>query len=441
VRKQAAIVAISALLLALFSTPSAQADVAGTGACAITVTSASGVVVVNSGTHCYIAFTATGSNAFTVPDAVTSTDLLIIAGGGAGGVYAFAGGGGAGEVALASGYTVTPSTTISVSVGAGGTSNGSSTSGVSTSGSNSWVGSSSGTVANGGGAGSSFSQSAVFSGGSGGGGSEKSSTTQGGAGLGGASVKSTFGTATRYGNAGGLVPANVGQAGGGGGGAGAAGGAAIAFGRPGSGGSGTNAVATWLTALTPGMTSISGWGTATAGGFIAGGGGGGGNSATYIGTGGAGGGGKSGGENSIASGFPGVANTGSGGGGAAYLGPAVPGGAGGSGLVVVRYLVPPSLSNITIATSATKIFRSATTITATLGPAGSDGKVTFYQSGKKIAGCISLPSSSLAATCNWRPTTRGSVRLHATLIPTSSSVTASTSPTVQVNIVPRTSIR
>lgn len=344
-KKLSAIAAISGLLLAPFSLPSAHAATAGSGACAITVTSATGVVVVNSGSFCYVAFTATGSNAFTVPAGVTAPDILIIGGGGAGGVYAFAGGGGAGEVALATGYSVTPSSSISISVGAGGTSDGSSTNGISQSGSNSWVGSSTTLAANGGGAGTSFSQSAVFSGGSGGGGAEKTSTTQGGLGAGGASVKSTFGTATRYGNAGGGVPPSIGQAGGGGGGAGAAGGAAIAQGRPGSGGSGTNAVSTWLSALSSGMTSITGWVTATSGGFIAGGGGGGGNSPSYLGAGGAGGGGKSGGENSLASGFPGIANTGGGGGGAAYVGSPYPGGAGGAGLVVVRYsndLTPPT---------------------------------------------------------------------------------------------------
>lgn len=148
-KKFSTVVAISAFLLSLFSVPSAQADTAGAGACAITVTSAAGVVVVNSGTFCYVAFTTTGTNAFTVPAGVTAPDLLVIAGGGAGGSFAFGGGGGAGELALATAYPVTPSSQISVSVGAGGTSTGNFSGARSSKGSNSWVGSSTGSPSGG----------------------------------------------------------------------------------------------------------------------------------------------------------------------------------------------------------------------------------------------------------------------------------------------------
>lgn len=100
-RKHLACAAVAGLFLALISPPAARAETAGSGACAVTVTTAANVVVANSGGYCYLAFTATGANAFTVPTGVTSADFLIIAGGGAGGSYAFGGGGGAGEVAVA----------------------------------------------------------------------------------------------------------------------------------------------------------------------------------------------------------------------------------------------------------------------------------------------------------------------------------------------------
>lgn len=307
---------------------SASAATVGTNACTTTVTSSTGVVVVASGNYCYIAFTATGSNAFTVPVGVTTVDALLIAGGGAGGSYAFGGGGGAGEVALSAGYSATSAAAVSIFVGSGGTSNGNTSGSTSTSGTNSWVGTSTTLAAAGGGSGASYSRTGS-NGGSGGGGSE---STLGG--IGGSSIKSTFGTATRYGNAGGATRAANDQAGGGGGGAGAAGGINTGYGAPGPGGSGTNAVSSWLTGIRNGMSAVTGWESATATGYIAAGGGGGSNGVAGVGgTGGGGNGGKTGNFNGIA----GIANTGSGGGGAAFSGSGGYGGAGGSGLIVIRF--------------------------------------------------------------------------------------------------------
>ena len=78
----------------------------------------------------------------------------------------------------------------------------------------------------------------------------------------------------------------------------------------------------------------------------------------------------------------------------------------------------PVSSSIALSSSSTVAYRQTMVITASLGVSGTDGKVTFYANGKKIAGCISKPSSSLAATCSWRPTQRGSVNLTAKLVPT-----------------------
>jgi hypothetical protein len=101
----------------------------------------------------------------------------------------------------------------------------------------------------------------------------------------------------------------------------------------------------------------------------------------------------------------------------------------------------PSASSLSVSTSATSALRTSTAITANLGVAGSDGRVTFYQNGKKISGCIKILSSALVATCNWRPTTRGTMRIHAQLVPTSSSFLSSTSASVQANVVSRSGRR
>lgn len=378
-KKMSTVAAIGGLILALISAPTAAADTVGTGDCATTVTSASGVVAVTSGSSCYIAFTATGSNAFTVPSGITSVSLLIIAGGGGGGSFAFAGGGGAGELALASSYSVNSSTAVSISVGTGGTSSGSASGSSSTSGSNSWVGSSTGTVANGGGFGGSHnvSSSAGGNGGSGGGEGENNNGP-----LPGASVKSTFGSATRYGNGGGTTTAA--QAGGGGGGAGGSGGGVSTFGYPGNGGSGTNAVASWLSAIRSGMTSISGWATATTSGFIAGGGGGGSNN-TAVADGGAGGGGAGGPISACSPSIApvavaGIANTGSGGGGANYACGGGRGGAGGSGLVVVRFSAPlsfPSADTFTTLENSTAVGSITASDSATISIFGGDDQAKF----------------------------------------------------------------
>jgi len=89
--------------------------------------------------------------------------------------------------------------------------------------------------------------------------------------------------------------------------------------------------------------------------------------------------------------------------------------------------VPPTASSISLGGSSTATFRQPMTVTASLGVAGTDGKVTFFANGKRIPGCISKQTTSLATSCSWRPSRRGSVSLTARLVPTDSSYGASTS--------------
>jgi hypothetical protein len=100
-----------------------------------------------------------------------------------------------------------------------------------------------------------------------------------------------------------------------------------------------------------------------------------------------------------------------------------------------------SASTIAMSAPTTATFRVASFITATMGEVGSDGKVTFYANKKKIQGCISIPSSSLSATCSWRPATRGNIALSAKVVPNDSNVTASTSAPIQVKVSNRSTRR
>lgn len=101
----------------------------------------------------------------------------------------------------------------------------------------------------------------------------------------------------------------------------------------------------------------------------------------------------------------------------------------------------PSASSLSLAVSANTVYRTSSTITATLGVAGSDGKVTFYQNGKRIPGCINVSSSALVATCPWNPTSRGKIKIEAKLVPNSASFLSSNSDPVQSQVLNRTSRR
>ena len=73
-----------------------------------------------NGNSVVLKFTSIGSCTWDVPSGITSISILIVAGGGGGGGDA-AGGGGAGGVYINSSLAVTPSTTKTIQVGAGGT--------------------------------------------------------------------------------------------------------------------------------------------------------------------------------------------------------------------------------------------------------------------------------------------------------------------------------
>jgi hypothetical protein len=69
-----------------------------------------------------VRFNGTGTTTWTVPSGVTEVEYLVVAGGGGGGIP-YGGGGGAGGLLSGTEYPVSPGTTVTVSVGAGGAAN------------------------------------------------------------------------------------------------------------------------------------------------------------------------------------------------------------------------------------------------------------------------------------------------------------------------------
>ena len=278
----------------------------------------------------------TSSGTFSVPSGLTSAEVLVV-GGGAGGASQHGGGGGAGGLIFMPGYPVTPSGTITVTVGCGGnggpanspTPFGSSPGAPGLPGQDSAFGSpgdpglGSGGIltAKGGGAGGGY-QGGIgddgVPGGSGGG-------AQGGGGSksGGSATQPTQpgnSGAYGFGNAGGSASTQGGGSGGGGAGAG---------GAPTGGGNGADGGAGRAYTIADGTTPV----------YYAGGGGGGNHGGPETGCGGQGGGGPGGwyptsgpGVSCATAGQP---NTGGGGGGSGASG--YPGASGGKGIVIVRY--------------------------------------------------------------------------------------------------------
>lgn len=102
-------------------------------------------------------------------------------------------------------------------------------------------------------------------------------------------------------------------------------------------------------------------------------------------------------------------------------------------------------SNVTTASFTTvnlAYFRQPTSIVVTV--TGTTGKVTFKHEGKNIVGCIkvsTVTSSTITATCNWRPSVKKYVSLTATFVPTSNVYTTSTTPAMRTLVVARSGPR
>ncbi|MFA7121387.1 MAG: DUF2341 domain-containing protein, partial [Bacilli bacterium] len=284
-------------------------------------------------------YTETGSHTYTVPAGVSSVAVLIVGGGGGGAGRDVSGGGGAGGLIFRPGYTVTPGSTLTVDVGAGGAGgvDYAATPIPNSSGENGGNSTFGDLTALGGGGGGYYLASGI-SGGSGGGAGREGIPNVGGSALQPGSESGGYGNPGGRGSGG----AGTSDAGGGGGGAGMPGTNGVVN-KGGNGGQG-------LSAVTVGETEYS-FAAVFAGleaghivdgdSYFAGGGGG----STHrsgtanIGIGGAGGGGSA----ATGNGINGSPNTG--GGGGAGRGTLNHGGAGGSGVIIIRAYssTPPSL--------------------------------------------------------------------------------------------------
>lgn len=273
-----------------------------------------GDTIMTDGSYWYHAFLSSGT--FTPRKSITA-DYAVIAGGAAGSI---AGGAGAGGFRLASSQSLTE-TAYTATIGSGGSGLTNGNNGTSVKGNNSsFIGGAVSTTATGGGGGGAVNTQPGATGGSGGG---------GGSAAGGAGNQGGYSPVEGYnGGAGGSYASPY--MGGGGGGAGGVGGNSVGS-VGGAGGIGTNAISTWLSALSSSMTGP--WATATATGYIASGGAGG----SYDGGGTSGAVSLGGGKAYVGGGgTAGTPNTG--GGGGSTTGGSVAGN-GGSGIIIVRYAV------------------------------------------------------------------------------------------------------
>lgn len=318
-----------ASLVSLFQTPIAQAASVGSGNCIQNVDLTSDVAVVESGNYCYVAFKA-GTRVWNTPSNVSAIDYLVVAGGGSGGAR-HGGGGGAGGLLKATNISITNISSMSISVGTGGTA----------------VQPSGGAIYAAGNKGNDSTLSKIAGTGSfstvtakGGGGGEAGGVGPQSGGSGGGSQYGTGGAPTAgQGNSGGTggtgsINSATNWWAGGGGGAGSVGGNGS---TSGGGNGGTGAI--WLSEFTSTIATALGLPQTnqTSGGqvYFAGGGGGAITLSYTPGGGGLGGGGAAVTENNI--GVSGTANSGGGGGGTGCCNGGLTG-AGGSGIVLIRYI-------------------------------------------------------------------------------------------------------
>jgi len=315
-----------------------------------TTFSATGGTITTSGGYTIHTFTENGT--FT-PNVAGTVEVLVVAGGGAGGGWVGAGGGAGGFRTNAS-FAVTAQT-YGVTIGAGGT----------------------GVTDDRGNDGASSIFSTITSAGGGGGGSHPTNTAgnAGGSGGGAGSTSQTYGagntpsTDPSQGNNGGKGYAAQADGGGGGGGASAVGADAASL-TGGNGGAGSSST------IYDGSTI-----------YYAGGGGGGGTNTQ--GSGGTGGGGAGGSTSATA----GTANTGGGGGGCRNT--VGVGGAGGSGIVIIRY--PTLVDSIVVNSTTGNVGIGTTSPTSTLHVVG-EASISGI-AGDGTNKCVCIKSDGTLGTC------------------------------------------
>jgi hypothetical protein len=396
--------------------------------------------ITTNGNRTVVAFKTIGTCSWSTPAGATNFRGLIVAGGGGGGADLAGGGGGGGYVEF---ETLTATSDVfTVTVGDGGAGSPNNATSSSNGGSSSISGTGINLIARGGAGGATW-----YNGG-------RPAGTNGGAGGGqagwsGSTSTASNGTQTSQSQTpslstiGGQQFGFNGSAGGtnwfpgGGGGAGGNG-----ANTPATGGSGRANSILGTSYFWAGGGGGAGWnGNAGSGGSGGGGGGGSANSFTP-GAGGTGG-LNTGGSSGVGLGGAGGTNTGGGGGAGTHNNLA--GAKGGSGIVVLSYLtfIGDTTISLQLAVGGSNaVYRTASTIEALVGTAG---KVTFYQFGKVIPNCKNRSttgsSPNIKATCSWKPSSRGSVKITAKINPTSASYAITNSQAFGVVVSSRTTRR
>ena len=101
-------------------------------------------------------------------------------------------------------------------------------------------------------------------------------------------------------------------------------------------------------------------------------------------------------------------------------------------------LISPATLTLSSGQTDVLYFRVAHTLTAATNY---PGKVTFFANGKRIGGCISIPTISLVATCNYKPSVIGSVIITGRSVPTTATYAPVQIELLRTSIKPRTGTR
>lgn len=97
-----------------------------------------------------------------------------------------------------------------------------------------------------------------------------------------------------------------------------------------------------------------------------------------------------------------------------------------------------AIASISLSSATTANYWTSTSIVATV--AGGEGRVTFTANGKRIPGCVAKATASLAVTCSYRSSLRGSVVISAVFKPTNPVLNMATA-TAKLQVSKRSSLR
>jgi Concanavalin A-like lectin/glucanases superfamily/Putative Ig domain len=99
-------------------------------------------------------------------------------------------------------------------------------------------------------------------------------------------------------------------------------------------------------------------------------------------------------------------------------------------------------TTMTLAAITSATYRSTTPLVVTIS--GGSGKATFMQNGKRIAGCIKVPtvaSSTITATCNWKPSLMNYVSISVSYLSSNATYSSASIASIKVWVNKRSGLR